>query len=78
MPTKRPAKKPRLSVAQLEVVGQFNDYSFDYPNLTFDQVAKKVLGARAFANMPTGGSFGATRRPCLTESGKNERSNYGG
>jgi hypothetical protein len=57
MPAKRSASKPRLSVAQLEVVGQFNDYSFDYPNLTFEQVAKKVLGVRAFPYTPTGRKF---------------------
>jgi hypothetical protein len=45
MPTKRPSRKLRLPVAQLEIVGQFSDYAFDYPNLNFDQVAKKVLGA---------------------------------
>ena len=55
-----PAKHPRgakLSVAQLERIGQFNDYSFEYAALTFDEVAKKVLGSRPFRNTPTGRKF---------------------
>ena len=78
MPTKRPAKKPRLSVAQLEVVGQFNDYSFDYPNLTFDQVAKKVSGARAFANMPTGRKFRRDAKAVFDREREERADNYGG
>jgi hypothetical protein len=34
----------QLTVEQLEIVGQFNDLSFEYPDLSFDQVARKVLG----------------------------------
>lgn len=45
MPAKHQSRKAKLSVAQLEIVGQFSDYAFDYPNLNFDQVAKKVLGS---------------------------------
>jgi hypothetical protein len=47
----------KLSVAQIELAAQFADHSFDYPNLTFDQVAKKVLGARPFPNTPVGRKF---------------------
>lgn len=56
MPAKHPSRKPKLSVAQLEIVGQFSDYAFDYPNLNFDQVAKKVLGA-PFPNTVSGRAF---------------------
>jgi hypothetical protein len=36
--------KPKLTTEQWEFIGQFNDLAFEYPTLTFDQVAKKVLG----------------------------------
>ena len=54
--SKRRARKLTLSVAQLEIVGQFSDYAFDYPNLNFDQVAKKVLGS-PFPNTASGRAF---------------------
>jgi len=47
----------KLSVAQIELAAQFADHSFDYPKLTFDQVAKKVLGVRPFPATPTGRKF---------------------
>jgi hypothetical protein len=56
LPAKRPSRKSRLSVAQLEIVSQFADLSFDYPNLNFDAVAKKVIGA-PFPNTPAGREF---------------------
>jgi hypothetical protein len=54
-----PAKKsrPNLSTEQWEIVGQFNDYAADYPRLTFDQVAKKVLGKTPYPSTPTGRKF---------------------
>jgi hypothetical protein len=52
MPPKHPSRKPRLSVAQLEIVGQFSDYAFDYPNLNFEDSAKTGLGAAVFPNTP--------------------------
>jgi hypothetical protein len=55
--SKRRTRKPNLSVAQLEIVGQFSDYAFDFPDLTFDQVAKKVLGARPFPSTAIGRKF---------------------
>ncbi|HXA78698.1 MAG TPA: hypothetical protein VNV41_16305 [Candidatus Acidoferrales bacterium] len=56
MPTKRSSRKPRLSIAQLEIVSQFADFSFDYPNLNFEQVAKRVLET-PFPNTPAGREF---------------------
>jgi hypothetical protein len=50
-------KRPKLSNEQWEIVGQFNDISFEYPKLDFDQAAKKVLGAKPFPNTPTGRAF---------------------
>ena len=62
MPTKTTYRKPRLSVEQPEIIGQFSDYSFDYPHLNFEQVAKKVLGA-PFPNTASGRAF---KRECKT------------
>jgi hypothetical protein len=56
MPAKHSPRKPRLSVAQLEIVGQFSDVAFDYPRLSFEQATKKVLGT-PFPNTPAGREF---------------------
>lgn len=47
----------RLSFAQIEVVGQFNDYAWDNPNLTFEQVSRKALGQNPFPKTPNGQKF---------------------
>jgi hypothetical protein len=47
----------KLTTEQLEIVGQFNDYSFEYPKLNFDQAAKKALGPKPFPNNPNGKAF---------------------
>jgi hypothetical protein len=57
MPTK--LKPAGLTVEQIEIVGQFNDYACDYPKLTFDAAAKKVLGANPFPKTPNGRRFRA-------------------
>jgi hypothetical protein len=57
MPAKQPAKKPQLTVEQIEVVGQFADYAFDYPILTFDEVARKVMRSRPFPKTQAGREF---------------------
>jgi hypothetical protein len=54
---KKPARTPSLTESQWEIVGQFNDISFEYPKLTFDQAAKKVLGSKPFPNTPKGRAF---------------------
>jgi len=52
--SKRP-EKPRLSVEQLEIVGAFSDYAFEYPKLDFETLARKVIGVRKpFPDTPTG------------------------
>jgi hypothetical protein len=56
MPAKHSPRKPRLSVAQLAIVGQFSDVAFDYPRLSFEQAAKKFLGA-PFPSTPAGREF---------------------
>jgi len=55
MPTKKPTSK--LTAEQWEMVGQFNDISYEYPKLNFDQAAKKVFGSKPFPDTPTGRAF---------------------
>jgi hypothetical protein len=59
MQTKRRTNKPALTEAQIEIVGQFNDYSFENPKLNFEQTARKELGPKAFPNTPSGRKFRA-------------------
>lgn len=54
---KKPSRSVSLSVDQLEVAAQFADYSFENPDLTCDQVARKMLGARPFPNTPVRRKF---------------------
>ena len=46
-----------MSPAQIEIVGQFNDYSWENPKSTFAVVARKQLGAKAFAKTSNGRKF---------------------
>jgi hypothetical protein len=55
MPARKQAAK--LTVAQAEIAAQFADHSFDYPKLSFDEVAQKVLGRKPFPNTPNGSAF---------------------
>jgi hypothetical protein len=50
---------PKLTVEQIEIVGQFNDLSFENPRLTFAAVAKK--NRIKFPNTPAGKLF---KREC--------------
>jgi hypothetical protein len=59
MATKAKPKSARLTEAQIEIVGQFNDYSFENKKLGFDEVAKKVLGPKPFPRTPNGKKFRA-------------------
>lgn len=60
MPGKNPAKRrARQSDTQIERAGQFNDFSFDNPNLTFEKVAENKLGPHPFPNTPNGRKFRA-------------------
>jgi len=52
MPTK--PKSAKLTDAQIELVGQFNDGAFENRKLTFDAVAKKILGPNPFPKTPNG------------------------
>jgi hypothetical protein len=60
MPTSKkrtPKVRARLSVAQIEIVGQFNDYGCENRKLAFGEVARKVLGPKLFENTPNGRKF---------------------
>lgn len=52
----RKIKRAGLSAAQIEIVGQFNDYAFENSYLTFDEVVRKKLG-KPFPNTPNGRKF---------------------
>jgi len=54
---KKSKGQSRLSFAQIEVVGQFNDYAWDNPKLNFEEVAKKALGSSVFPRTPNGRKF---------------------
>jgi hypothetical protein len=47
----------RLSFAQIEVVGQFNDYAWENPKMTFEEVATRALGSNPFPRTPNGRKF---------------------
>ena len=50
------AATPKLTPEQVEVAAQFADHAFDYPGLSFDEVARKVL-PKGFGKGPTGTRF---------------------
>jgi hypothetical protein len=49
--------RSKLTGEQIELVARFGAGALEYLGLTFDQVAQKILGARPFANTPTGREF---------------------
>jgi hypothetical protein len=53
----RKIKPVNLSVAQIEIVGQFNDFAWENPKLSFEATARKELGPKAFPKTPTGRKF---------------------
>jgi hypothetical protein len=60
-----------LTVDQIEIAAQFADHSFDYPRLSFDQVAKKVLGSKPFPNTPNGRKFRIEAKAVFDQERKN-------
>jgi hypothetical protein len=60
MPTsKKQTSKDRagLSSAQIEIVGQFNDYAWENSTLSFEEVARKEIGPNPFLKTPNGQKF---------------------
>ncbi len=41
-----------LTEAQAEIVGQFNDYSFENPKMTFEEIVLKEFGPDLFPGTP--------------------------
>jgi hypothetical protein len=54
---KKPKGQARLSFAQIEVVGQFNDYAWENSKLSFEEVARKELGRNPFPRTLNGREF---------------------
>jgi hypothetical protein len=46
-----------LTEDQIEIIGQFNDLSFENPNLTFEEVVLKEFGPDLFPPTPQGKVF---------------------
>jgi hypothetical protein len=46
-----------LSSAQIEIVGQFNDYAWENSKLSFEDVARKELGPNPFPKTQNGQKF---------------------
>jgi len=46
-----------LTEAQLEIVGQFNDFSFENPNPPFEEVVLREFGPDLFPVTPQGRLF---------------------
>jgi hypothetical protein len=46
-----------LSSAQIEIVGQFDGYTWENSKLNFEEVARKELGPNPFPNAPLGRIF---------------------
>ena len=46
-----------LTEDQIEIVGMFNDFSFENPNMTFEEVVLKELGPDYFPPTPQGRLF---------------------
>jgi hypothetical protein len=65
---KKPKVKPKkiksakLTADQIEIVGQFNDYSFENPKMTFEQTVQKQFGKNLFPRTPGGAKFKAECR----------------
>jgi hypothetical protein len=57
VPKAKPTKKSEsvnLTPVQIEIVGQFNDYAYENPTLTFEEVARKEFGPKLFSHTPQG------------------------
>ncbi len=57
MKKRLPPKALKLTVEQIRIVTMFADYAFDYPLLTFDEVARKAMGSRPFPETRIGREF---------------------
>jgi hypothetical protein len=51
------AKTIRLAPTQQDCPANFSDASFDYPNESFEQVTRRLLGSKGFPKTKTGAAF---------------------
>jgi hypothetical protein len=51
------SKPAKLTSTQIDIVGQFNDYSFENPKMTFEEVVQKEFGPSLFSRTPIGRLF---------------------
>jgi len=75
--TSRMRKKKQsfeLTFEQTEKLAKFSDASFDYPKLSFEKVARKLLGPKPFKAQRRGSSLKEYAERCLTEKGNERRS----
>jgi hypothetical protein len=56
-PIKSVKAKPRLKSTQRDCPANFADYSFDYPEKSFEQVARLLLGPKPFPKTKQGAFF---------------------
>lgn len=47
----------KLTASQIEIVGQFKDYSHENLKLTFEQVVRREFGPKLFSSSPNGRKF---------------------
>jgi hypothetical protein len=47
----------KLTLEQVEMLANFSDAAFDYPDLSFEEVARKLLGPEPFKATPSGKQF---------------------
>jgi len=54
---KQKQETPELTLEETCMLANFSDASFDYPALSFEQVARKLLGPEPFAPTADGKQF---------------------
>ena len=50
-------ESPKLTIEQIEMLVNFSRASEDYPDLSFEEVALKLLGSEPFKPTPNGKQF---------------------
>jgi len=50
-------ESPKLTMEQIEMLANFSNASEEYPDLSFEEVALKLLGSEPFKPTPNGKQF---------------------
>jgi hypothetical protein len=50
-------ESPKLTIEQIEMLANFSHASEEYPDLSFEEVALKLLGSEPFQPTPNGKQF---------------------